>query len=497
MDEWSIDIINAYCKEHFNGRFECEVTEKKGRIMVAKCSVTQGDLLFVEPPLHVVSEEHDNEAFLTIQRLCKEDDSEVFDYEPLWYWTAVCSLTEDQLRTEPKVGSLAAVSREQQRQLLCLYHERVTEASEAVQRIVDQLGLDVDPVAVEELLQTWILNCFEHSEDPLGYSAYFASSFVSHSCGANAVWAEGEGDVHVLRARRDILPGDEVTISYLPEHTLLHSADARKHSLQETKLFVCTCERCAPKADGSGNFDPCRGFRCPSCQGCGVFHRLVRERGKGLEGVACTICGEEVSVADSRRLLKAESNLDAQLKKLDSGSLKVTKEEQALSLLRAIGDTDEGVVGPQHWLCDRLWEHLARWYKATGRGAEARHMLDLRIAYQRKAYPDLSGTLAWTLESQAGLFLEHLGFESRTKSAAQALDAAKKDELASQVIPIFEESMRILRLMFGNEHEHFTSVVEKRDKALAFLAARENGSGPRGASELKGKAAVKKPAVRG
>ena len=25
---------------------------------------------------------------------------------------------------------------------------------------------------------------FEHSEDPLGYSAYFASSFVSHSCGA-------------------------------------------------------------------------------------------------------------------------------------------------------------------------------------------------------------------------------------------------------------------------------------------------------------------------
>lgn len=28
----------------------------------------------------------------------------------------------------------------------------------------------------------------------------------------------------------------------------------------------------------------------------------------------------------------------------------------------------DGVVGPQHWLCDRLWEHLESWNKQARYG---------------------------------------------------------------------------------------------------------------------------------
>ena len=67
----------------------------------------------------------------------------MFDHEPLWYWTALCSLTEEQLDGGPKVGTLKPVTAEQQRRLLCLYHEPVVEASDAVERILEHLALKV------------------------------------------------------------------------------------------------------------------------------------------------------------------------------------------------------------------------------------------------------------------------------------------------------------------------------------------------------------------
>merc|ERR1712061_973757 len=117
-----------------------------------------------------------------------------------------------------------------------------------------------DPLALEQLLRVWILNCFEHSEAPLGYSTYFLSSFMSHSCFPTAVWYY-EGDDFVLRARTDIEAGDEITLSYLSEDALLESVAARRKHLKESKHFHCECPRCAAPVDKA------RGFRCPQCRG--------------------------------------------------------------------------------------------------------------------------------------------------------------------------------------------------------------------------------------
>eukprot|EP00928_Gymnodinium_smaydae_P034324 TRINITY_DN24352_c0_g7_i1.p1 TRINITY_DN24352_c0_g7~~TRINITY_DN24352_c0_g7_i1.p1 ORF type:complete len:495 (-),score=84.47 TRINITY_DN24352_c0_g7_i1:262-1746(-) len=491
MEDWSLDVINEYCQEHFGGDVVCEMAEGKGRIMIARKNVKQGELLFAEPPLHIVQEDEDNEAFELLKNLCEEGGDD-FDYEPLWYWTALSSLTAEQIKDGPTVGKLKPVTKEQQRRLLSLYHEPVEGASDAVEKIVNKLGLTVAAVVVEELLQAWILNCFEHSEDPLGYSAYFASSFVSHSCGPNAVWTEGDEGVHELRARQDISEGDEISISYLEEHVLLHSSHARKMILKETKLFDCACERCAPSPsdkDGRGT-DVCRGFICPECGKCGVFHplKLVSEatgkkgskgkpkgkgKGEALIGMTCVECGEIMDFEKSDRLLDAERILGKKLdeldKKLEKSRIdKVMTEAQAQTLLKLLGDSESGVVGPQHWFCDRVWERLQSWYESEDRREESRRMQELRVEYHRKAYDGLSGALAWTLEAKGDMLLRHLGFGLPKKAS----DAQFEEEMAAQVEPTLEESRRILGLMFGFEHENCTTVDRKLEVAKKFLKTR-------------------------
>lgn len=462
MEEWDIDTINQYCKENFGNAFECILSETKGRIMIANKPIPQGELLFKEPPLHIVSEEKNNQAFQLVKRLCKEEP-DTFDYEPLWYWTALCSLTEENLRPKPRIGTLKPVPKLTQKRLLCLFHEPVEEASDAVQRLVKELGLSTPPVLVEELLQAWILNCFEHSEDPLGYSAYFASSFVSHSCGANGIWSEGEDGLHILRARREIAKGDEVSISYLPEDVLLHSAAERKKSLKSTKQFDCSCERCAPQPPDTVGRDLCRGF---SLSGETVFHQLTWDGEQGLQGAVCRECQTIVSAADARRLLKEEEALEEQIKKLDTagekrGIAKVLNPDLEKRLLSMVGDSEAGCVGPQHWLCERLWEHLESWHKQAGRWEKELQMLNNRTNYQRNAYqPGPSGTLAWTLEHQADRMVELL--------EQGDLPAKAQQELANRVLPILEESATILRLMFGADHEYHTSVHNKKEKAASL-----------------------------
>merc|ERR1712216_653077 len=189
------------------------------------------------------------------------------------YWCALCSLTEEHLKP-PKgtgdqlpYGNWKALEREKHNLLLLLHHEEVTEAGPSALTLVKELCPGCDPIVLERLIQIWVLNCFEYSDSPTGYSTYFFSSFMSHSCFPNAVW-HYHGSDHVLRARRKIEKGDEVCISYLPEDGLLQAAHARRWELHETKRFWCECERCAPEHE-----DRSRGFWCPKkeCKGGKVF----------------------------------------------------------------------------------------------------------------------------------------------------------------------------------------------------------------------------------
>ena len=203
ISDASLQAVNDYAATHHQGCLECVSRPQKGRILVSRRLYSQGDLILVERPLHIVQEEADAEVFRDLKSMCEALD---FDFEPLWYWAAVRSLTA----TDLGANSVTPLDEERQARLLTLHHGDAAKPCEAVTAISKKLLLTVDiTVKLERLLQVWAHNAFDYSDEPTGYATYYFPSFMSHSCYPNAFW-HYDGDSYVLRARRDIAVGDEV-----------------------------------------------------------------------------------------------------------------------------------------------------------------------------------------------------------------------------------------------------------------------------------------------
>lgn len=428
----------------------CTWTETKGRILHATRTYQPGDVVLVESPLHIVQEQDDNAAFKKLRELCKLNPKS-FDYEPLWYWCALQSLTPEQVKGSIVEG-VKGTSPTTMRNLLLLHHEDVTQPTAAAKMLVKQICPNADAITLERLIQIWVLNCFEYSEEPQGFSTYFFSSFMSHSCYPNAVW-HYDGADHVLRARRAIAVGDEVCISYLPEDGLLNAAPTRRWELHETKRFWCTCERCA-----EGVTDFSRGLRCPSCPAGVVFANtpvggpaeteslLASE----LEGCKCGSCGQEISKAASEKLAKKEEELRKKVEVLKKSSAR----SQTLKNAQDVEALIEATF-PQHVFADHAWEQLADFHAAARRRADQHRLLAMRCQFYRSAYDGLSGAHAWTLEALADA-LSGAG-EPKPKAGA-----AKNGQDIDRALELYTEAVGILMKMFGSEHEYVTQVEEKR-----------------------------------
>lgn len=83
-----------------------------------------------------------------------------------------------------------------------------------------------------------------------GSGLYLTQSTANHSCSPNAtVEFPYCNSTLILRAIRDIQPGEEICISYLSECELEKSRYARQKSLKSYYLFVCRCEKCQMQAN--------------------------------------------------------------------------------------------------------------------------------------------------------------------------------------------------------------------------------------------------------
>lgn len=236
-DREDVVYINSLFKEIVSA-LRCKLVEGKGRTIVTDEGFDSGDLIFRGSPLHVVCEDMSNKAFRMLVGLKSE-----LEYDPIWYWCALNSLTNDDQLAR---SDLQTISNDKQRQLLMLYRPDSTGISSGVLEIARYIPMTTQQLEkVESLLQTWKYNCFEHSESPLGFSTYFLASFFSHSCSPNSIWNESATSGFSLRARRSIRPGEEISISYIPEDYLARPAVERRQALESTKSFVCQCERCS------------------------------------------------------------------------------------------------------------------------------------------------------------------------------------------------------------------------------------------------------------
>ncbi|CAE8596532.1 unnamed protein product, partial [Polarella glacialis] len=214
--------------------------------------------------------------------LCMRHPEE-FKEDILWYWCALQSLTQEQLQGA-KAGGWPGTTEETQRKLQLLHHEGIAAPSRAAEILSRDLAPASDPLIIDELMNIWFLNCFEYSKT--ASTIYFFSSFMSHSCYPNAVWYYRGAD-HIVRARRQIRPGEEVCISYLSEDDLLQHVPVRLQRLQNTKRFWCTCERC------SAAEDPSRGFVCPQCDTGQMYAHVVGTEAAHPEG--CRVLSSEFS----------------------------------------------------------------------------------------------------------------------------------------------------------------------------------------------------------
>merc|ERR1719247_929799 len=107
--------INQYSRQTHCLPLRCVATETKGRTLVATRAFGQGEVIIVEPPLHIVQEAPTMAEFKALVKLCK---AKSFDYCPLWYWCALRSLTAEQLGGDP---AWPALSPERQERLLLLH----------------------------------------------------------------------------------------------------------------------------------------------------------------------------------------------------------------------------------------------------------------------------------------------------------------------------------------------------------------------------------------
>eukprot|EP00392_Amoebophrya_sp_AT5.2_P010636 g10701.t1 len=488
-DPYGCEYINAYCRRQHKGAFLCSHLKAKGRILTANRDYEEGELLFEEPPLHIVHEEEENALHalkeginpFSLAFLCAEDLA-----------ASRCGETGRSL--------LRCITRDQQYKLLLLYHGEVTEASDDVVHLVEELGLvgdgrggrddggtaeqvemkpqevvdhrsaddeggdpgvrdehrmkksrrDALALLLERLLQVWILNCFEHSESPLGYSTYFMSSFMSHSCFPNVVWHYKDDSLFVLRARRQVRKGDEICCSYLAEEALLESAPSRR--------------QCIAGSDFS------RGFLCPWCKIGTLFPPVGLER----EAFYCNRCQKFDWETEWSRLERQEKELEKLFKSWETQIEKSNKQHGGnLGTVKALSSAKisaalEAVstLFSQHWLQDRFWNIAQEFYDQSKNWERATHYARLRINFHRFAYSGVNGAHAWAMET-----LGELLFKTSKQSEDIYQNRTMLKKYLNESISEFDEALRILETMFGEGHEYCETVNSKRHRVVKRLDA--------------------------
>lgn len=120
-------------------------------------------------------------------------------------------------------------------------------------RLLQQLGID-PPDAEHLLLQLYRfkivdnINSFVLEDErcadgrPIGHVIYQRTSLLNHSCRPNC-GVSFAGNHSLVRAKRDLRPGEELLISYLPADQLADRGHARR-LLKAFFYFDCECGRC-------------------------------------------------------------------------------------------------------------------------------------------------------------------------------------------------------------------------------------------------------------
>jgi len=135
-----------------------------------------------------------------------------------------------------------------------------------VDPIVEALGVefDISEEVVQDVIGKLNINCASFSfskERILGRGLYPLLSLASHSCVANARYQVNPDEDFsvVLRAKREIFEGEEITIAYVPP---TQGQPYRQLELYNEWYFECECSRCMDTTEFGTFFS---ALKCKEC----------------------------------------------------------------------------------------------------------------------------------------------------------------------------------------------------------------------------------------
>jgi len=488
----SVTYVNDYCGEHLDGLLTCAVDPNKGRILCTGQAHQAGDCIFSEPPQLMVAEAPGDPAFQRVKQLVAQHN---FAHAPLWYWSALCSLTQEEVDgCELDVPSATS---EQQQRLLFLFHPEDTHVSADIATLTETFwprlsaeSLDRKAEKLELLLAVWLLNCFEHTEDPFGFSTFFLPSFLSHSCRPNCMW-HYLGDHFVLRARQDIAVGDEITVSYLCEETLLESTKSRRSQLEASKHFLCCCELCETPLDRA------TAFSCPSCKSGEILLDTTRGDAAPCAAGKCAQCGFIPTPAQVDDLCRQEAIVEERVRDWERRGAKVAPDAyMTVEVALRLEENLTGLFSSHHWVRDRAERQLLAFYESAGRAELALALAQRSVKFIVDSFPGYSAVHAWALETEADLKLRVAQFAEVQVSTVGKLPISitvrELAKLQDEVGPLYAQAATILNVLFGSDHEFHQQLRNKCD-SLERAVPRKKASKSSKVAKSKGTAKAKEP----
>ncbi|CDR94559.1 SET AND MYND DOMAIN CONTAINING protein, putative [Babesia bigemina] len=430
-----VEEIEPYSDERIMSLVEIAPAPGKGRCMYVRNAYEPGGLILVEKPLFVIVPDNNIELWNTINSL---HERQLLQLSPLWHHAALITIitgTKEQLeimRGKWVLDPDPPVSEDVYRIL------EATCVAQADGSFVYSNQVVVDPKLYQFLLQVWPLNAFGHSTDPNGLVIYNKISFLAHSCDATACWHHLGDDYFILRARRRLRPGDELTISYLGESDLLCPTHKRRELLYNWS-FHCECPRCVIPVDSA------RGFLCKVCH-YGRVGFYYDSGSTKMASNACTLCEYVYTDADISEYLELERAYVERIESIDPNDL--CDIQQVYNHARN--------VFKQHWCLYKLETLLFECFKERGEADIARHYLQQRILYADTVMRRPLYCLAFMHEEYADMLVASAGLDLESE---QVQEVKVNADVLMTIMDSYFRAAALLAVLSGLHHAYYYTVL--------------------------------------
>ncbi|GBE60264.1 apical complex lysine methyltransferase [Babesia ovata] len=437
-----VEDIEPFSDDKIMSLVEIAPAPGKGRCMYVRNGYEPGGLILIEKPLFVIVPNDNIEIWNTINSL---HEKQPLLLSPLWHHAALITImtgTKEKLevmRGKWVLDPDPPVSEDVYRIL------EATCVAQADGTFVYSNQVVVDPKFYQFLLQVWPLNAFGHTTDPNGLVLYNKISFLAHSCDATACWHHVGDDYFVLRARRRLRPGDELTISYLGEPDLLAPTHKRRELLYNWS-FYCECPRCIIPVDCA------RGFLCKLCR-YGRVGFYQDSNSTRLVSDACTLCDYVFTESDITEYLDLERAYAERIDCIDANDLCDIQEvyNHARNVFK------------QHWCLYRLETLLFECFKERGEADLARYYLQQRISFADAVMRRPLYCVAFMHEEYADMLLASAGID---KESEQIPEVNVNVELLNIVMGSYFRAATLLAVLSGLNHAYYYTVLYKHNRSL-------------------------------